>query len=138
MGINIRRDGFVVVLLVVMILMLGAALTGAYRVFGYGFVSFVSLLLVGGFVQDADRPSWWPPVLATVVLLVAFTGMFAMEAVTVQTRADTWLGFQPGTAFLIYGVWIPAFFTIGLTFALVFNRLQRGDAPSSERKRARR
>ena len=134
MDIDFRRDGFIGVLLVVMLLMLGAALTGAYRMFGYGFVALVALLLAAGFVQDAERPTWWPPVLATTVLVVALTGLFAMEATPVNTAADTWLGFQPGTAFLIYGVWIPPFFTIGLTFALVFDRLRRSDEGSAERK----
>jgi hypothetical protein len=63
------------------------------------------------------------------VLLVSLTGAFAFQAVTVTSPADTTLGFQPGTAFVIYGIWIPALFTLGLTYVLLFDRL--ADRPSS-------
>lgn len=138
MDVNLRRDGFVLLVLAVLTLMLAAAVTGAYRVFGYGFVALLGLLLAIGFARPGDRRTWWPPVLATSVLAVAFTGMFRFEAQPVRQVADTWLGFQAGTAFLIYGVWIPAFFTLGLSFALLFNRLEHGDNAASRRKGASR
>jgi hypothetical protein len=64
--------------------------------------------------------------------------MFANESAAVQSAGDTILGFQPGTAFLIYGVWIPAFFTMGVGFALVFDRLNADAASSPDAKRGRR
>jgi hypothetical protein len=109
---DLRRDGFVLALLVLMVVLLVSALAGSYRAFGYALVVFLG-----------DPVTWAPPVLATTVLLVAFAGMFTYETAAVHDVHDTLLGFQKGTAFLIYGVWIPAFFTMGVTFALVFDRL---------------
>lgn len=138
MDIELRRDGFVLLLLAVMLVLLASALGGAYRVFGYALVMFLGLMTGLGFIRRHDPLTWAPPVLTTAVLLVAFTGMFSNESAIVHSAADTTLGFQPGTAFLIYGVWIPAFFTMGVGFALVFDRLSAGDASSSDTKRGRR
>lgn len=121
--INLRRDAFVLALLAVMFVLLVAGLAGAYRVFGYALVAFLGMLMALGFVRRGDPVTWAPPVVATTVLLIAFTGMFLAESTEVRDAADTILGFQPGTAFLVYGVWIPAFFTMGVGFALVFDRL---------------
>jgi hypothetical protein len=121
--IHLRRDGFVLALLIVMLVLLAAGLAGAYRVFGYTLVAFLGMLMALGFVRRGDGVTWVPPVVATTVLLMAFAGMFAAESTVVRDAGDTILGFQPGTAFLVYGVWIPAFFTMGVGFALVFDRL---------------
>jgi hypothetical protein len=123
MDIDLRRDGFVLLLLAVMLILLGTALGGAYRAFGYTLVAFVGLMTGLGFSRRRDPATWGPPIVTTLVLLVAFSGMFAYESAAVHSAADTRLGFQPGTAFLIYGVWIPAFFTLGVSFALLFDRL---------------
>lgn len=120
---NLRRDGLVVAVLVCMLVMLVAGLAGAYRVFGYALVAFLGTLMGLGFIRRGDRVTWLPPLLATTVLLVSLAGMFANESAVVRDASDTVLGFQRGTAFLIYGIWIPAFFTMGLSFALVFDRL---------------
>ncbi len=132
--IDLRRDGFVLLLLLVMLVLLASALIGAYRVFGYALVALLGLLMALGFVRRGDPVTWLPPAIATAVLLVAVTGMFASERAVVRTAADTVLGFQPGTAFLVYGIWIPAFFTMSVGFALVFDRLQQGRERSSRRK----
>lgn len=121
--LDLRRDGFVLVLLGVMLVLLAAALGGAYRVFGYALVALLGLLMGLGFVRRRDRATWLPPAVATAVLLAAFTGLFLNETRQVHRPADTLLGFQPGTAFLIYGVWLPALFTMGGGFAVVFDRL---------------
>lgn len=125
---DLRRDGFILALFTLMLVLLLAGLAGAYQVFGYALVLFLGMLMALGFVRRGDAVTWVPPLVATAVLLSAFTGMFLYERATVASPADTWLGFQRGTAFLIYGVWIPAFFTMGVGFALVFDRLgQRGE-----------
>jgi hypothetical protein len=121
--INLRRDGFVLALSAVMLVLLVAGLAGAYRVFGFTLVAFLGMLMAMGFVRRGDAVTWAPPLIATAVLLVSFAGMFAFESAEVHGARDTVLGFQPGTAFLIYGVWIPAFFTMGVGFALVFDHL---------------
>jgi hypothetical protein len=126
-----RLDWFVIALLVVMVAMLLAALTGAYRVFGYALVTFLGMFTGLGFVRRGDRRTWGPPIAATSVLLIAFTGMFLNEGMLVSDPSDTLLGFQPGTAFLIYGVWIPALFTMGLGMTLIFDRLARHDEASA-------
>lgn len=131
--LDLRRDGVVIVLLALMLVMLAAALTGAYRAFGYALVVFLGALMGLGFVRRGDPLTWAPPLVATVVLLAAFTGMFANEAAVVRDAGDTLFGFQPGTAFLVYGVWIPAFFTMGLSFALVFDRLGEAGGDASAR-----
>lgn len=135
MGIVVRRDGVVLVLLALMLVMLAAAVTGAYRVFGYALVGLVGTLMALGFVRRGDPVTVVPPVLATGVLLLAFTGMFTNEHAAVRSPDDTLLGFQPGTAFLVYGVWIPAFFTMGVSFALLFHRLMAGDDRADAVKR---
>ena len=133
--VNLRRDGFVLLLLLVMLLMLGAALSGAYRVFGYALVALLGLLMALGFVRRGDPVTWLAPFIATTILVGAFVGMFANETAIVRDVGDTWLGFQPGTAFLIYGVWITPFFTMGVSFALLFDRLSRGDVQPKARVR---
>jgi len=124
---NARQDRFVLGLLVVMLVLLVSAVTGAYQVFGYTLVAFLGMLMALGFVRRADPVTWVPPIVATAVLFISFAGMFANETRPVMSARDTVLGFQPGTAFLIYGVWIPAFFTMGVAFALVSPRLMAGD-----------
>jgi hypothetical protein len=134
---NLRRDGFVIVLLLLMLVLLASALTGAYRVFGYTLVAFLGMLMGLGFVRRRDPVTWVPPLLATAVLAVAFTGMFTNEHAVVAHPGDTVLGFQRGTAFLVYGVWIPAFFTMGLAFALLFDRLSDEHEGSRDESRGR-
>lgn len=136
--ISLRRDGFVLGLLVLMLVLLVSALTGAYRVFGYTLVAFLAMLMGLGFLRRGDPVTWVPPVLATVVLAIAFTGMFVNEGSVVRDGGDTVLGFQPGTAFLVYGIWIPAFFTMGLSFALVFNHLAEDGEARVARSRGTR
>jgi hypothetical protein len=120
---NFRRDRVALGVLALAVVMIGAGLAGNSRVFGYAVVLFIGLLAGLGFVRQRDTQTWWPPALATLVLIVSLAGAFAFEAVPVESAADTVLGFQAGTAFVIYGVWIPAFFTLGLTYVLVFDRL---------------
>lgn len=135
MRLDLRRDGTVLMLLALMLVMLGAALTGTYRVFGYALVALLGALMTLGFGRRGDPVTLVPPVLATTVLLVAFSGMFATEQTLVLSARDTVLGFQPGTAFLVYGVWIPAFFTVGIGFAAVFNRIMAADDRADQQER---
>lgn len=138
MDIDLRRDGVVLGLLALTIVLLTAGLTGADRVFGYALVAFVGVLLGFGFVNREDPVTWIPPIVAVAVLLVAFTGMFAYESTEVRGPGDTVLGFQPGTAFLVYVLWVPAFFTFGAGLAIVFNRLGALQRPTSPRRGSQR
>jgi hypothetical protein len=134
---NFRRDRVALGVLALAIAMIAAGLTGNSRVFGYSVVLFIGLLAGLGFVRRHDTTTWWPPAVATLVLVVSLAGAFAFEASRVDSAADTVLGFQAGTAFVIYGIWIPAFFTLGLTFVLVFDRLDDADASSANGKATR-
>jgi hypothetical protein len=125
-----RRDGVVIILLIGFIALLAAALTGAEQIFGYGLVLVLGLFVGLGFVRRHDSLTWIPPALAVAVLLVALRGMFANQDVPVTSAADTVGGFQAATAYLVYGLWIPAFFTMGLAFSLLFDRLSE-DADGS-------
>ena len=120
---NFRRDRVALVVFVLAVVMIASGLAGNSRVFGYAVVLFIGLLAGLGFVRQHDSRTWWPPALATLVLVGSLTGAFAFEAARVDTVSDTVLGFQPGTAFVIYGIWLPAFFTLGVTYVLVFDRL---------------
>ena len=120
---NFRRDAVAIAVLVLAVVMIAAGLTASSRVFGYAVVLFIGLLAGLGFVRGRDVRTWWPPAVATLVLLVSLSGAFAFQAVPVESAADTVLGFQTGMAFVVYGIWIPAFFTLGLTYVLVFDRL---------------
>lgn len=128
--VNVRRDGLVLWLLALAGVLLVAALAGAYRVFGYTLVLFLGTISGLGFVRRGAGITWVPPLLATAVLLISFTGMFAFESAPVNAATDTWLGFQKGTAFLVWGVWIPAFFTLGVGFTLVFDHLSEHPQPA--------
>lgn len=125
--ISLRRDGVVLFLLLTLLTLLAAALLGRPQVFGYGVIVALGLFMGLGFVRRRDPVTWIPPLAATVVLAVAMTGMFLNQDAPVRSAEDTVGGFQAGTAFLIYGIWIPAFFTLGVGFALVFDRLADQD-----------
>lgn len=129
--LNLRRDGFVLLLLAVMAVLLLAALTGSYRLFGFGLVAFLGMLMWLGFARRGDPVTWVPPLAGAAVLLAAFAGIFTYETSPVRDPADTILGFQRGTAFLVYGIWIPAFVTMGVGFAWVFDRLARDEDSSA-------
>ena len=126
---SIRRDGFVLLVAALLVIMLGTGLTGSYRLFGYSLTGLLGLLVGLAFVRQGKPVTWLPPVVATVVLAVGMTGMFVNESVVVRSVADTVLGFHPGTAFLIYAVWIPAFFTLGVSFAVLFPQLTGDPGP---------
>ena len=135
---NPRRDAFVLLALVVLLIMLGAGLAGAPRVFGFAFTALVGLFTGLGFIRRGDRTTWVPPVLATAVLAIGMAGMFLNESAVVESAADTVLGFHPGTAFLVYVVWIPAFFTMGVSFAILFRHLTDDFATAAAGSDARR
>lgn len=120
---NFRRDAPALAVLVLAVVMIAAGLSGRAQVFGYAVVLFIGLFAGIGFVRRHDGATLWPPVVATIVLVVSLAGAFAYQAAPVGSASDTVLGFQTGTAFVIYGIWIPAFFTLGLTFVLLFDRL---------------
>jgi hypothetical protein len=125
-----RRDGVVIILLIGFIALLAAALTGAEQVFAYGLVLVLGLFVGLGFVRRHDPLTWIPPALVVGVLLVAFRGMFANQDVPITSAVDAVGGFQAATAYLVYGLWVPAFFTMGLAFSLLFDRLS-GDVDES-------
>jgi hypothetical protein len=121
--IDPRRDGVVIALLVGFVALLAAALTGATQTFAYGLVVVLGIFVGLGFIRRHDPLTWAPPVLAVLTLLIAFAGMFANQDVPVTSAADTVGGFQAASAYLVYGLWIPAFVTMGVGFSLLFDRL---------------
>lgn len=127
---NFRRDRVALAVLVLSTVMIGAGLTGNSRLFGYAVVLFIGLLTGLGFVRHDKPATWWPAAVATAVLLASLAGAFAFEAAPVYGVKDTVLGFQTGTAFVIYGVWLPALFTLGVAYVLLFEHLDE-PRPSS-------
>lgn len=125
-------DAVVFILLLVFVVMLAAALLGSPTVFAYGTVGALAGFMGIALVRRRDSVTWVPPIAATLVLLGAVTGIFVYQDSPVRSPADTVGGFQTATAFVVYGIWIPAFFTVGVGFAAVFDRLYR-EPDSSER-----
>jgi hypothetical protein len=124
----VEDNRVVLALLGGMLVMLGGALTGHEQIFAYGMVAVLGFLMAIGFVRRRAPVTWAPPAAAVLALLIALTGMFATRSAEVTSSADTVGGFHPGTAFLVFGLWIPAFLTLGVGFALVFDHLSDDDA----------
>lgn len=118
-----RKDWMIGFLLVLMLLMLAAGLAGAHWVFAYAVVTWLGVLAGFGFVRRGDARTWIAVALAFAMLLVGMTGILLNESVIVESTADTVLGFHPGTASLVYGIWVPGLFTLGVAFVLLFDRL---------------
>ena len=122
------QDGFVAATFAILLVMLAAGLTGAHHLFAYGLVALCGVFIGRGFVRSGKPVTWVAAGVATLVLLVAMAGILRNEGVIVDDVTDTVGGFHPGTAYLIYGIWIPALFTLGVGFALVFNVLEASDS----------
>jgi len=118
-----RTDLVVGLLFVLMLVLLASGLTGAHWVFAYAIVTWLGVLAGMGFARAGQPRTWFAAVLFFVVMFLGMTGILQNESAVVTSPADTVLGFQAGTASLIYGVWVPGFFTIGVAFVLLFNRL---------------
>ena len=119
---NLRRDGYVLALFVLMAVLLVSGLSGAYQVFGYALMAYIGISLAMGYVRSGRPITWVPPLVTTALLFIALIGMFAYQSTPVFDAGDTVLGFQPGTAFLIYVLWVPAFFTLSLGFVWIFRQ----------------
>jgi hypothetical protein len=122
------QDGFVAATFAILLVMLAAGLTGAHQWFAYGLVALCGVFIGRGFVRRGKPVTWGAAGLATSVLFFAMAGILRNEGVIVDDVTDTVGGFHPGTAFLVYGIWIPALFTLGIGFALLFNTLESSDS----------
>lgn len=127
-GPTFRRDGAVGLLFFELLVLLVAGVAGWYHVFGVALVFTVGTFTAIGFARRDDRLSWGPPLAATIFLMAGLLGVFAYEDVVVRGVGDTTFGFHPATAFLVYLIWLPGFFTLGLTYTLTFERLRRAVA----------
>lgn len=130
-GPTVRRDGPVALLFFELVVLLVAGVAGWYHVFAFVLIFTIGTFAAIGFARRDDRMSWGPPLAATIVLAIGMLGVFAYEDVVVRGVEDTAFGFHPATAFLVYLIWLPGFFTLGLTYSLTFERLRR--AVASER-----
>ena len=110
-------------LFVLVVVMLVSGLMAAHRVFGYALVVWLGVLAGLGFARRGEPRTWFAAALAFACLALGMTGILANESAVVTSVADTVLGFQAGTASLIYGIWLPGFFTLGVAFVLLFDRL---------------
>jgi len=118
-----RTDLVVGLLFVLMLVLLASGLAGAHWVFAYAIVTWLGTLAGMGFARAGQPRTWLAAALVFVVMFLGMTGILQNESAVVTSAADTVLGFQAGTASLIYGVWVPGFFTIGVAFVLLFDRL---------------
>jgi hypothetical protein len=126
---SVTRDGAVAVLFFELLGLLVTGIIGAYHAFGVLLVLTIGTFAALGFGRRGDLLSWTPPLAATVILMAGLVGVYAFENVVVAGAQDTRLGFHPATAFLVYVIWIPGFFTLGLTYTLCFERLFRHASP---------
>jgi len=117
------RDGVIGVLFVLMLVLLVAGLLGAHWVFAYAVVVWLGVLAGIGFVRTGEPRTWVATILVIAGLGLGMTGILFNESAIVTSTADTVLGFHPGTASLIYGIWVPGFFTLAVAFVLLFDRL---------------
>ena len=125
------QDAFVLATFVLLIVMLAAGLTGAYGLFAYALVGLFGAFIGRGLLVRGAVATWAVTIVAVLVLLGSVAGMLGQETFVVRSVEDTVLGFHPATAYLVYGIWIPAFFTLGVGFALVFEHLERAGADES-------
>ncbi len=132
-GPTVRRDGPVALIFFELLVLLVAGVAGWYHLFAFVLIFTIGTFAAIGFARRDDRMSWGPPLAGTIVLLAGMLGVFAYEDVVVRSVEDTALGFHPATAFLVYLIWLPGFFTLGLTYTLTFERLRRAVAPSQPR-----
>jgi hypothetical protein len=84
-----------------------------------------------GLVRRRQPLTWIATGVVFAGFFIGMNGLLRNESVVVRSPEDTLLGFQPGTAYLIYGIWVLAFFTLAGGFSLLFNRLGDGDRRSS-------
>ena len=124
-------DRVVMLLVVLILLLLYAGLTGAHWLFAYALVGWLGVLAGVGFVRAGDARTWIAAALVAIGLCLGMTGVLLNEDVVVTGTADTLLGFHPGTASLVYGIWVPGLFTIGLAFVLLFDRIYRSGNDAS-------
>lgn len=122
------QDVFVLATFVFLVAMLLAGLTGAHAAFAYAMVGLFGAFIGRGLLVRGALATWVVTGVACLVLLGSVAGMLAQESFIVRSVSDTVLGFHPATAYLVYGIWIPAFFTLGVGFALVFEHLERAGA----------
>jgi Na+/melibiose symporter-like transporter len=126
-----RNDRVVGILFVIVLLLLVSGLLGAHWVFAYGLVVWLGVLAGLGFVRSGDLRTWIAAALVFTGLGLGMTGVLLNESAVISDVADTVLGFHPGTAALVYGIWIPGFFTLGVGFVLLFDRIVKpGRNPS--------
>lgn len=118
-----RKDGVVGILFLLVVILLVSGLSGSYWVFGYAVVTWLGVLAGIGFVRTGDAITWFAAALVFVCLALGMTGILVNEDVVVRSTTDTVLGFHPGTAALVYGIWVPGLFTLGFAFVILFDRL---------------
>lgn len=122
-GPSLQRDGVVLAIYVELVVLLYAGLTGTYHIFGYTLAVFLGTLVAMGFVRRADAWTWAPALVSTAFLIFGLTGVFLNETAVITSEEDTAFGFHPAVAFLVYVIWIPSFFIVGLGYTLAFSRL---------------
>lgn len=118
-----RSDGVVALLFFLVLLLLVSGLLGMHWVFAYALVAWLGVLAGIGFIRAGEPRTWFAAVLVFACLALGMTGILVNEGAIVSSAADTILGFHPGTASLVYGIWVPGFFTLGVAFVVLFDRL---------------
>ena len=125
------KDGVVGLLVVLILLLLISGLLGAHRIFAYALVAWLGALAGIGFARAGEPRTWIAAIVVFAFLACGMTGVLLNESVVVKSVADTVLGFHPGTAALIYGIWVPGVFSLGVGFVLLFDRLIDTGRPDS-------
>jgi len=117
------QDRYVLAMFLLFLVLLVAGLTGAAQMFAYGLAALLGVVVGRGLGRRGVGATWVVVALFVAVVFGAMTGLFRYQSVVVRDVGDTVLGFHPATAILVYGLWIPAFITLGVGFAVLFDRL---------------
>jgi amino acid transporter len=125
----LEDDRLVVAALVVLVVMLGAMLTGGtvgQILFSYAIIAFFGVYVLLGVKSTAERHSWRPFLAAVggvvALLAVVFAALWYFHHLNPSyTDPVYWLGFPRATAVVVYGLWMPPALVLMFSYPYLFD-----------------